>query len=245
MKEQKQTEPKHFGKITFGAVLAVFLMWLAYAFLIDNFIPSQTDRGLFGDQFGALNTLFSGLAFAIIIVALFLQRKEFSAQLDEIRKTQKIAIQQAEALVKQEEVFQKQLETQKQQQIENTFFNILKFHTELVATLAIYHSGSWRKGREVFRSLANSVNDAKIPKSDRYLSLYSDFGANFHHYFQSIEEILSYIETCDASDNKKTLFRKILRAQLTSQEKMIINIHSSQKDKSDFNDLINRNGITN
>ncbi len=39
-----------------------------------------TVRGTFGDMFGSVNALFSGLAFAGIIVTILLQRKELALQ---------------------------------------------------------------------------------------------------------------------------------------------------------------------
>lgn len=45
------------------AGLAVLAIWLLSWILIDIFVNSS-DRGTFGDKFGAVNALFSGLAFA-------------------------------------------------------------------------------------------------------------------------------------------------------------------------------------
>ncbi|MDR6554663.1 hypothetical protein [Paenibacillus qinlingensis] len=44
-------------------------------------------RGTFGDMFGAVNSLFSGLAFAGIIYTIYLQRKELTLQREEIQKS--------------------------------------------------------------------------------------------------------------------------------------------------------------
>lgn len=41
--------------------------------------------GTFGDQFGAINTLFSGLAFLGVLVSLWIQGREFRHQLEEMR----------------------------------------------------------------------------------------------------------------------------------------------------------------
>lgn len=44
-------------------------------------------RGTFGDMFGAVNALFSGLAFAGIIYAIYLQTKELKLQRKELEQT--------------------------------------------------------------------------------------------------------------------------------------------------------------
>lgn len=46
-------------------------------------------RGSFGDMFGAINTLFSGLAFAALIVTVLMQREELKLQFDELEKSRK------------------------------------------------------------------------------------------------------------------------------------------------------------
>ena len=65
--------------------LVVFI-WLATSKWIDMTVVSGTDtdqvlaavKGQFGDKFGAANALFSGLAFAGIIITLLLQRRDLS-----------------------------------------------------------------------------------------------------------------------------------------------------------------------
>lgn len=68
------------------SVLVVLAIFLIYILVIRHLIPSLTDRGLFGDSFGGLNTIFSGLALLGIIYALLLQQRQLSLQSEE-RKT--------------------------------------------------------------------------------------------------------------------------------------------------------------
>lgn len=58
---------------------AILIVTILYHFLIANVILEKW-RGVFGDQYGALNTLFSGFAFAGVIVALILQNHEIKLQ---------------------------------------------------------------------------------------------------------------------------------------------------------------------
>jgi len=55
--------------------------------------------GLFGDMFGALNALFAGLAFAGVIVAIFMQGEELSLQRQELQESRKAQEAQAKALI--------------------------------------------------------------------------------------------------------------------------------------------------
>jgi len=47
------------------------------------------DRGTFGDMFGAVNSLFSGLAFVGVVFAILLQREELQLQREELIDTKK------------------------------------------------------------------------------------------------------------------------------------------------------------
>ena len=73
------------GRIICWSVIGVFVMW-ASTFILYFFISKSEERGQFGDMFGAVNALFSGLAFAGLILTLILQRKELTLQRDELDK---------------------------------------------------------------------------------------------------------------------------------------------------------------
>lgn len=68
--------------------LLVFALWCGAWYYTEHHIFStnltilthEGARGVFGDQFGSVNALFSGLAFTGLIVSLLLQRREISAQ---------------------------------------------------------------------------------------------------------------------------------------------------------------------
>tara|TARA_R110000868_G_scaffold408910_1_gene693199 strand:+ start:4718 stop:5404 length:687 start_codon:yes stop_codon:yes gene_type:complete len=50
-------------------------------------LDTWTDRGTFGDMFGVVNSLFSGLALAGIVYAIFLQRRDLKIQREELELT--------------------------------------------------------------------------------------------------------------------------------------------------------------
>lgn len=109
------------GAAIAAAVIGVW--YYAWCWIDTNVLSStpvsQTDevaRGVFGDKFGAVNALFSGLAFAGIIFTIYLQRRE-------------LALQRAD--------IQEQNETLRQQRFENSFFHLLALHTDIVDKLEI------------------------------------------------------------------------------------------------------------
>ncbi|MDF2176999.1 hypothetical protein P2G88_01865 [Aliiglaciecola sp. CAU 1673] len=63
-----------------GAMMAVVMMWLINGFIYPLFVTGLNDRALNGDAFGAVNSLFSGLAFAGLIYTILMQKKELQLQ---------------------------------------------------------------------------------------------------------------------------------------------------------------------
>jgi hypothetical protein len=78
-------------------VLAVIACFAAYAYWMPRLMPDPAARGQFGDTFGALNTLFSGLAFAAFAYTLLLQRRELALQRAELAQTREELAKQAAA----------------------------------------------------------------------------------------------------------------------------------------------------
>ena len=91
-------------------IVFVILIWGASAILIILLLSEWSERGNFGDLFGAVNALFSALAFAVLIYTIVLQREEIKQNREEIvlnrkelqkssklqRKAQEVLIQQVE-----------------------------------------------------------------------------------------------------------------------------------------------------
>ena len=59
-------------------------MWLFNAFIYPMWVPSLSSRASNGDAFGAVNALFSGLAFAGLIYTMIMQSKELALQREEL-----------------------------------------------------------------------------------------------------------------------------------------------------------------
>ena len=69
------------------AAVAVIVIQLVYWLAISSVITDANSRGVFGDMFGGLTALFSGLAFAGMIYAIILQSKELALQRKELALT--------------------------------------------------------------------------------------------------------------------------------------------------------------
>ncbi|MGV0939223.1 hypothetical protein [Empedobacter sp. ULE_I140] len=69
----------------FIKISIIFLiLTITYPFILSVFFEESTDKGTFGDSFGALNSIFSGIALCGIIVSLIMQQSEMKLQRDEM-----------------------------------------------------------------------------------------------------------------------------------------------------------------
>ena len=109
-------------------VLFVFLLFFASLGFVCTHWSCWTIRGTFGDSFGALNALFSGLAFAGLIVTLIMQKDELSMQREELDEAK-------QELRQQSIEFKKQNKTLKLQRFESTFFNMLNLQETITRNL--------------------------------------------------------------------------------------------------------------
>lgn len=66
-------------------ILLVFGGWGFTLYAGLQYFDTWAKRGQFGDLFGSVNALFSGLAFAGLIIAVFLQRQELALQREELK----------------------------------------------------------------------------------------------------------------------------------------------------------------
>lgn len=54
-------------------ILVIIILWLIYWLLISKYIPDEAKRAQFGEMFGAINSLFSGLALCGVAYTVYLQ----------------------------------------------------------------------------------------------------------------------------------------------------------------------------
>lgn len=249
-----------------GGVIALWgLSWL----LISVFIYGPTNRGVFGDMFGAVNSLFSGLAFAGLIITLLFQKEELKLQREELAETRK-------ELNAQKLEFQEQNKTMKRQRFENTFFNMLSLQQEIVSNLS-YEEEQWQwselekghveknknyNGREVFEHIYTNAEICYIKKGyysikvilEKYgLTAYSNIPevTRFNHYFRHLYHIFKYIDTSDLIEDKERYeYASIVRSQLSDYELVMLFYNClAQKDneieENKFKPLIEKYAIFN
>lgn len=247
--KEENNEPKNSNHIGCGIMLVVFVLtlfiiswWIIrchYADVTDFY----TARGTFGDQFGAVNALFSALAFAGLIYTIILQMNELRYQREEL-------IDNRNEMVRQTREFKQQNAALKKQTFENTFFNMLSLQQQIVNELSITEQQKiWLKsdtpegtssheemydytytGRKVFEFLYIHNSNGKAEGLSQVLisgglEAYEDayYRTLLDHYFRHFYTILSFIDReGNMADEEKYHYAKILRATLSRYELVLL-----------------------
>ncbi|HMJ08526.1 MAG TPA: hypothetical protein VK468_05950 [Pyrinomonadaceae bacterium] len=89
----------------FYAIAAIVALWVLSYVTIWTYFGKLDDASRFGEMFGAINALFSGLALAGIVFAILLQRKELQLQREELKSTREELKRAAEAQERSEKAF--------------------------------------------------------------------------------------------------------------------------------------------
>ncbi|MEI9919922.1 MAG: hypothetical protein WDO14_14155 [Bacteroidota bacterium] len=134
-KNKIESSLKWYHWLIFAGVL---LLWGGGWLYVGNKYKALTDAGPFGDQFGFVNSLFSGLAFAGIIITIILQSQELKEQRKEL------------ALTRDE--YRKQTINLKRQRFETTFFNMIDMQQRSLASIN-FNEGVGVQGISQFMSL--------------------------------------------------------------------------------------------
>ena len=243
-----------------GGVIVLFL--LNMSLILVNKDP--TWRGTFGDQFGAVNALFSGLAFAGLIYTIILQRRDLELQRNDLKlQREELALTRKE-MEEQTAEFEKQNETLRIQRFENTFFNMLSQFQEVVNSLSVTARVNMENveyvGRDVFSVLFTNVTVyVDIPKGDRKQQaffgmghaigklgmegyMHSEVPTQFDHYFRLLYRILKFVKTSPliTKFEDEYEYTSILRATLSRYELVWLYYNGLTFGKNKLKPLIER-----
>lgn len=234
MPEQNTNHKKmNYTKIAIWAALCTLGFWALSFFL---FFMDSTERGTFGDMFGAVNALFSGLAFAGLIVTLIMQHEELGLQREELAQTNK-------ELAAQREEFADQNKTMKIQRFENTLFNMLSLQHDIVNGLyyvlddGVDHTLE-SKGRYVFDVFYNTkqlyyrdgyhikcFGIEELIRKENNPEAYLDVSeiSIFDNYFRHLYRMFKYIDVSPLIDDSERYdYACIVRAQLSDCELLML-----------------------
>ncbi|MDT0123893.1 hypothetical protein Q9R46_14625 [Paenibacillus sp. RRE4] len=195
--------------------LVIFGAWLFSWWAISTWINASY-RGTFGDMFGAVNSLFSGLAFAGLIYTISVQREELKETRNStVMQTVELELQRKAIEMQTDELRLQRLESEKsanQLEGQKKLLNLqmaMSVVNELINTKRnrkqdIYYDS--QKGADAIKYMTN-VNYI-FWKDSRAVKLYLEL-----FYF-----ILKFIEDYDLDDKQKKILRDLLIVETTDDE---------------------------
>lgn len=209
--------------VSIGICICIFYFDAAY-FLTWPFKGWQPERlGQFGDAWGVLTSVFSVLAFFGVLFSL---------------KSQMESAKQAEKSM------EKQIRSLALQNFESNLFQMLKMHSNIINEIDISRfdssSATTRKierGRDglhaIYSKFKSRYNDrlaidyekeehVKNLISMKFEDVYNEHQQDLGHYFRFLYNIFRYLDEADVDEDKKVLYSKIIRAQISNFELMLL-----------------------
>ncbi|MBL4974829.1 putative phage abortive infection protein [Bacillus halotolerans] len=227
---ENEKKDKWYGNENFwmwaGITACGLALIIPFAILLftNNFsLEGINGLGTFGDFFGGTTVgLFNLSSILLVLTAVIMQRKELEQTRNEFVQTNKTLIKQ---------------------QFDNTFFNMINLHNEIVRTTNIGET----IGKSVFKNILNNINRRFKGSNKSYESLldsyeyyYSNYDYIFGHYFRNMYRIVKFIDEADLDLNEKKNYIGILRAQLSTSELSLV-FYNALSDKGDkFRKLIQK-----
>lgn len=199
-----------------AALLGVFaIWWYSFPYIRSVYDYDIAKMGQFGDTFGAINALFSGLAFAFLIYTSNLQRIELSLQRQEMAKAREESKGQKVAL-------EKQLETMRLQQFESSFFTVLEYKKAAINNIFL----SQKEGFEALKHLVKiQAETEKVHgwNQEDALEYSSILRGQLNYLFNSIQMVFSFLESDQTIE--KTKYVDLFRNSLSRDELILIYKH--------------------
>lgn len=221
-----------FTFIIIGVILLIIFIYTILWLCFDcKFHPSNLIY--FSDKFEAINALFSALAFAILIVTMYFQKKELELQRQELENTR-------EELKGQKEASQKQNEILQIQRFETTFFNQLEYFDRLTKSFSYSEERSKNIAtteteiREYYDyaaftkayyniSIGKNEISKSIDKASLFLhKLFAKDHYQLRFYFQKFIDIIEFVEKNSFEPKDKYFYISIIRNKLTTQQLVLL-----------------------
>ncbi|MFA6201115.1 MAG: putative phage abortive infection protein [Bacteroidales bacterium] len=222
------------------------ILWLGF----DYKFHASTSIN-FSDKFEAINALFSALAFAVLIVTMYFQKKELELQRQELENTR-------EELKGQKEASQKQNEILQIQRFETTFFNQLEYFDRLtksfsyseersknIATMETeireyYDYAAFTKAYYNINIGKNEISKS-IDNASLFLhKLFAKDNYQLRFYFQKFIDIVEFVEKNSFESKDKYFYISIIRNKLTTQQLVLLLYYHIAYKKNTNPELLNR-----
>nr|WP_251363843.1 putative phage abortive infection protein [Epibacterium ulvae] len=242
----------------------VIVAWLASPWVVQWIVVfthgDGTEVGTFGDSFGALTSLFTGLAFVGLIVTLRQQKVQIEMQRQDLKLQREEMKAARDELSGQKEQMKLQNQSLKQQMFEQTFFNLLALFNRYVEGLAAKEDNP-EKTPETGRALLQGIKDQlragfvsalyqmqTYPSSSpgtEFVRAHEHFERRFsanadelNGYLRQLHNVLQLIH--NSSLGNREVYARTLAGQLTDSELELIALCRARKEYAELKELVER-----
>ncbi len=202
-------------------LIGIFLITFVFSFALRN--PEfALASGAWGDFIGGtLNPILTFLAFIGVLFSIFLQKVELGMSRRELERS-------ANAL-------ETQIRSIEKQNFEVAFFQMLNSFNAMVETIDLQRrdTGATTSGRDCFRvfyTRLNKIYRENLKKAGTkheaekvlrlsYFQFWKEYRLELGHYFRLLYNIFRFLDESEASEDYHS---KILRAQLSDQELLLL-----------------------
>jgi hypothetical protein len=174
------------------------------------------ERGTFGDMFGAVSALFSGLAFAGVIITMLQQSETLKLQRQDLNKQIEAIHLQKQEISQTNKELKAQNKTIMLQRFETTFFNMLKSQMEIRDSVKFFEHTGKDAIVSLFQNYTSAIrrigyNEVRNHGYDeQFLKQYLD------HYIRHLIQTLKMIDTAEfLSAKEKYYYSDILSSHMS------------------------------
>lgn len=204
-----------------GGVVLFWTLWLA----IDI------------ESIGALEPLFSALAFLGVLVTLLLQRHELVLQREQLVLQREELKSTRLELAGQKAQMEAQNRTLALQRFENTFFQMISLHHQIVDSM----KDGQIKGRGVIENAyghftsyyethyGRAANPDAEKISGAFDEMWKQDGRKLEHYFRHLHILIDFVEKSDVGTEAKQFYYAVIISQLSGTEQLFCFYNSISK----------------
>lgn len=215
--------------VLFWIALGVIALWAGTGFLLydaDKDTSPWGERGSFGDMFGSINALFSGLAFAGLFFTVLLQRQELQLQRHELKLQREEIQENRKELAGQREQLEAQSRTFILQRFEGTFFQLLPYFCRIAE--AARPGGRYNTFDQARAHLRTELGFGQTTQNGfehavsaaYYSALSSDLFPYLPTYFRALYNVLSFVDR--ANDVDRQFYANLIRNELSEDECVLL-----------------------
>lgn len=246
MTSHKKTSPGEYSQAPWSAADIIYASVLSIIFIISivaviimfswasSNMPASIEKGPFGDYIaGVLNPILTFLTLFGVLISIFLQRRELSLTRAELERS-------ADAL-------ENQISSIELQNFEATFFQMLNTFNSIVASVDLIRpeTGDKTTGRDCFKVFYTRLSRCFRENSKKsqgkykaesvlrlsYFQFWKSHSLELGHYYRTLFSIFRFL---DENPLSKPYHAKLLRAQLSDQELLLLFYNCLSKEGRKF-----------